>query len=342
MSEIESEKTEKTMAQHQMQLVSDETLSVIKAEVEAARDQLDQETARYNHLIQLREKEYAAAKDNHDQRVASAKQHLESLEDQLSGLIMEVGDISLHRDRIVAGDSYELVPDLKVEVVSSGSRYTTTLVSGGGPNIGGALVGDVLAGSVGAIVGGQQKVTSEEVPHDERKLFFTISSSQGGETKACNPDLEQSLRDLAAKVPSCIAAYPSLKESIPPKIAIAREELSQVEEDTSELDNAERAVNAAKEDTTELEKAKSTFSQANQRYKKALELNPTHRKSKARKDRLIAIGLFVLAAFSLILGLTAIIEYRSAADIIFFAVIIFLCVFVGSVHLNEARELRVK
>lgn len=59
-----------------------------------------------------------------------------------------------------------------------GDVYTETKISGGGStglNIGGAIIGGIVAGPVGAIIGGQseaQPIKSETIRHDERKTVL--------------------------------------------------------------------------------------------------------------------------------------------------------------------------
>lgn len=65
-----------------------------------------------------------------------------------------------------------------------GEVYTETKVSGGGntgPNIGGAIVGGIIAGPAGAIIGGQNKrqpIKSETIRHDERKTVLVYNKGK--------------------------------------------------------------------------------------------------------------------------------------------------------------------
>ena len=60
-----------------------------------------------------------------------------------------------------------------------GEVYREQVISGGGSgkiNVGGAIVGDIIAGPAGMIIGGQRKVNeikSETVTHDTRKVVLT-------------------------------------------------------------------------------------------------------------------------------------------------------------------------
>ena len=108
------------------------------------------------------------AKKSQTKTIASLERQIASLENDLHGKVTSVGVVSLFHDRIEAGGStYKLEHGLRVTVNTSGGRYSTTEVSGGGASIGGAIIGAAIAGVPGAVIGGRKKVKSKEVVHDE-------------------------------------------------------------------------------------------------------------------------------------------------------------------------------
>jgi hypothetical protein len=83
---------------------------------------------------------------------------------------------------------YQLVripPDGITHFYQTGEKYYENKISGGGstgPNIGGAIIGNVIAGGVGAIIGGQSQteaIQSELITHDERVVVISTLTKNG-------------------------------------------------------------------------------------------------------------------------------------------------------------------
>ena len=60
---------------------------------------------------------------------------------------------------------------------STGEITTQTNVKGGGPSLGGAVVGAAVAGPVGAIVGGKKKVKTQTTTTDTRRTFIKFAEN---------------------------------------------------------------------------------------------------------------------------------------------------------------------
>lgn len=159
------------------------------------------------------------AKKSQKKTITTLNRQIASLENDLHGKVASVGNVSLYHDRLETGNTtYRLEHGLRVSVSTSGNKYSTTEVSGGGVSVGGAVIGAAIAGVPGAVIGGRKKVKSKEVVHDDRHLYITIESPHGGQVVDLNPELEPLARSLAAKVPGCINLYQGLIQDIPPKI----------------------------------------------------------------------------------------------------------------------------
>ncbi len=56
-----------------------------------------------------------------------------------------------------------------------GSVQYSTSVSGGGVNLAGAVVGEMVAGATGAVIGSRQGITSSTKTHDDRKVVLKLN-----------------------------------------------------------------------------------------------------------------------------------------------------------------------
>ena len=238
-----------------------------KEAYQRAKAEYEQTKSEHSSVVSQRKDALNEAKRSQKKRVASLNRQIASLENDLHGKIASVGGVSLYHDRLEAGGStYKLEHGLRVTVNTSGSRYSTTEISGGGASIGGAVIGAAIAGVPGAVIGGRKKVKSKEIVHDDRRLYVTIESLQGGQSVNLNPDLEQRARSLAAQVPGCINQYQGLAQDIPPKIKILEAKLEEAEKDDT-VSAAQGELDAALNDTERLEAAKQARDEAKQRYR---------------------------------------------------------------------------
>lgn len=238
-----------------------------KEAYQRAKAEYGQIKSEHNSVVSQRKDALNEAKRSQKKAIASLNRQIASLENDLHGKVASVGGVSLYHDRLEAGGStYKLEHGLRVTVNTSGGRYSTTEVSGGGASIGGAVLGAAIAGVPGAVIGGRKKVKSKEIIHDDRRLYVTIESPQGGQSVNLNPDLEQQARSLAAQVPGCINQYQGLVQDIPPKIEALKAKLEEAEKDDAVL-AAQGELDAALNDTERLEAARQARDEARQRYR---------------------------------------------------------------------------
>lgn len=221
---------------------------------------------------------YHSAKNAHDRAVAEAKTEVEQAQARYdarvseaweaydaarsvcSGFVDSVGPVALYGESIMAGDDVLFLDDnVKAELSASGGVFTETRVSGGGPSISGAIVGDLIAGPAGAIIGGHKGVKTQNIVHDERRLYFSAVSDTGHFVVELNPDLELEARNLIAE----LEVQKRTLESRRRKAEIASvEPLARYEEtkaDTAELEAAKASLRMAEADTAELDRARESY-----------------------------------------------------------------------------------
>lgn len=124
-------------------------------------------------------------------------------------VIWKEGDklgMNLYANRVSKKDhSYVMPCDLAIRYINIDNvlgfgyvgeikRYIET--KGGGVSIGGALVGSVIAGPIGAVLGGRKGITTEEKVEDNRQLYLIIKD----EDKVYNLELFSFDYDLLKKV----------------------------------------------------------------------------------------------------------------------------------------------
>ena len=238
-----------------------------KEAYQRAKAEYEQIKSEHNSVVSQRKDVLNEAKRSQKKTIASLNRQIASLENNLHGKVASVGGVSLYHDRLEAGGStYKLEHGLRVTVNTSGGKYSTTEVSGGGASIGGAVIGAAIAGVPGAVIGGRKKVKSKEIIHDDRHLYVTIESPQGGQSVNLNPDLEQQARSLAAQVPGCINQYQGLVQDIPPKIKALKAKLEEAEKDEA-VSLAQGELDTVLDDTERLEAARQARDEAKQRYR---------------------------------------------------------------------------
>lgn len=252
--------------------VGDEVMGEIGAEeakeaYQRAKAEYERVKSEHASAVSQRKDVLSEAKKSQKKTIASLERQIASLENDLHGKVASVGRVSLYHDRLEAGGStYKLEHGLRVTVNTSGGRYSTTEVSGGGASIGGAVIGAAIAGVPGAVIGGRKKVKSKEVVHDDRHLYVTIESPEGGQAIDLNPDLEQRARALAAQVPGCINQYQGLMQDIPPKIRALKAQVEEAEKDDV-VSTAQGELDRELNDTERLEAAKQARDEARQLYR---------------------------------------------------------------------------
>ena len=249
------------------QIMGETGVEDAKEAYQRAKAEYEQIKSEHNSVVSQRKDVLNEAKRSQKKTIASLNRQIASLENNLHGKVASVGGVSLYHDRLEAGGStYQLEHGLRVTVNTSGGKYSTTEVSGGGASIGGAVIGAAIAGVPGAVIGGRKKVKSKEIIHDDRHLYVTIESPQGGQSVNLNPDLEQQARSLAAQVPGCINQYQGLVQDIPPKIKALKAKLEEAEKDEA-VSLAQGELDTVLDDTERLEAARQARDEAKQRYR---------------------------------------------------------------------------
>lgn len=249
------------------QIMGETGVEDAKEAYQRAKAEYEQIKSEHNSVVSQRKDVLNEAKRSQKKTIASLNRQIASLENNLHGKVASVGGVSLYHDRLEAGGStYKLEHGLRVTVNTSGGKYSTTEVSGGGASIGGAVIGAAIAGVPGAVIGGRKKVKSKEIIHDDRHLYVTIESPQGGQSVNLNPDLEQQARSLAAQVPGCINQYQGLVQDIPPKIKALKAKLEEAEKDEA-VSLAQGELDTVLDDTERLEAARQARDEAKQRYR---------------------------------------------------------------------------
>lgn len=225
-----------------------------------AKKKLDLAEAAYKKKLQAAEGELESARKKHDDLVKQKSEKVAEAKAILNGKIAEVDEVCLYGDRIVLEYTVFLLgDDVEFEIATSGAIATSTEIEDKGPNVVGALVGGAVAGSTGAIIGGQKRVGSVTREHDNRKLFLTVVSDFGSGVCAVDPDKELELRKLVAEARQAIRTLEDRREESRDAAAAAQQELAEAESDTKELDEANERYDRIKNDATELDEAKGAY-----------------------------------------------------------------------------------
>jgi hypothetical protein len=85
------------------------------------------------------------------------------------GFLVQNGEYNINKREI-------LIQDINYYVVE-GEFTRETKISGGGTSIGGAIVGAVVAGGVGAVIGSRKSIKSEIINHDNRKVVLVYKNN---------------------------------------------------------------------------------------------------------------------------------------------------------------------
>ncbi|OTA27633.1 hypothetical protein B9G54_00745 [Alloscardovia macacae] len=215
-------------------------------------------------------------------RVDGAKNAIENAHNTWNKTIATIGELSLYNDRVEAKNSkiqFVAGEDIQIEINASGTVYTTTSTKGGkGVSLGGAVVGGVVAGPLGAVVGGSKNtVTTTNEVHDDRVIYITIRSVTNAFTVQIPANLESSARTFADAVYTTNKNYRNNLEQYQKDVQSLTARLERETADHAQVDLADKAhkdvvantlaVDAAKRETErchnlvpvqELEEAKKT------------------------------------------------------------------------------------
>lgn len=218
----------------------DAVIAAHEAALKEAKDKLD-----------LARKEY-------DDAVAEKNDELSKVRDSFYGFRMAVGPVSLYGNRIdVAGSSIDLDHSVQFEVSTSGSTYSTTEVNDRGLNVGGAVVGGLIAGPAGAVVGGQKRIEAKTKVHDGTKLFLTVVSDEGSAVAEVPSTCELDLRKLVAEARHLAKTLDDRDEKYLDEFSKASAELDAVKANTEKLDLALARYEEVESDTVEVDAAKA-------------------------------------------------------------------------------------
>jgi hypothetical protein len=91
--------------------------------------------------------------------------------DDYTGVYSEIVDEISKTNKIELFERVIPLNDIVHFKVEGSKRYENK-ISGGGSSISGAIIGDAIAGDVGAIVGSRKAVKSKEIVHDERLIVL--------------------------------------------------------------------------------------------------------------------------------------------------------------------------
>lgn len=277
---------------------------------EAKRHVTEVEQARETCLAKY-DKKIEAAKASCQELVKCAEQEVAKAEEPYNGLVDQLGSVTLYGNRVVVSDkTIKLVPDIEVGVSTSGNTYSETRVSGGGPDLGGAVVGGLIAGTAGAVVGGQKPVTSQTTTHDTRKIFLTIVTEEGSAVAELDSSKELEVRELAGKIRSLAKSAEKRRLAVADAVAEAQQRLKEVRADTAAIDEAEKDKANFEANTSALDEAKQELArvtasidpEALQAEKDAAEAAKRAERKKERKAqlRILGIALFLIVGLALI------------------------------------------
>lgn len=273
-------------------------------QISASKRELDAITREQKKLLKDAKSELNRVTKEREKQIKDCESKMGQARDVFYGHVQTLGNIVLYGDRIVAeAKSIPLSDNLEIEVNSSGNVYSETTVSGGGTSVTGAVVGGVVAGPLGAVVGGRKGVKSKSEVQDERKLFISIVSSIDSAVVELDPKMELGARKLVAETKKQIKTLSSRKEKMDAELAELTQRLVMLEEDTGAIDEArsrfeEQEIKSA----SVIEDAKARH----EAIKNSFDQSQIEEEKKAQRSanvRKIAMGLgFTFGALLFLLG----------------------------------------
>lgn len=280
-----------------------------------------------------------AAKDRYERRVELCRRGVEDASAPYDGQVMTVGPIVLYGNRVeYNGETLQLDNSLDISISTSGNVYSETKVSGGGPSVGGAIVGGVLAGEAGAIVGGTKKVTTSTETHDARALYVSFVSDEGSMVASVDPKLEHEARDLAAKAKYLTRTLEKRKGLVQEAVDKAKEQLDEAIRDTEEANSFKEKYEETKSDTSEVDKAQAEYESIKQSIDPS-EIRAEERAvAKKRLSGAMQVIKIVLALFLIPLGLEFWLESPQSAVGGIISFLIVDALFVSIVHHNKVQK----
>ena len=287
------------------QMVSDSEYDKLREDAQVASNNLTLAKRTYDGQRKKLENAQTKARMRHEANVASAEGKLKQAQDELSGLIEQAGKVALYHDRLVVDDvEFHLIPDLKVEVSASSVAKSAYVAAA----------------------------------NDSHQVFFTASSSEGGKTLTMASAEEGQARDIASKVPSCVAQYPELAKSAAPKIESARQELEQAKSATAEVTAAQKALDDFVANDTKVAEAQSAFDLANAKLHEASGHTPSSMRKVARSARVLSVVFYALAAVVILLGIGSVTEHPSVGVVVLQALVAFVLAYEAGLRGERARK----
>ena len=135
--------------------------------------------------------------------------------------IDSIGGVQLFTDCIMGqGRKISIESDFNIEVITGGQISYSSKTTGGGarPTLTRIAAGGMVAGPIGAIVGGaaqkHKKIKTTEIRHDDRTLRLVIIGSEGAIDLPLLPMQENHAREFMAKAINARVDFEEYKKSI--------------------------------------------------------------------------------------------------------------------------------
>lgn len=279
--------------------------SGILAQISESKKSYELIVQKRNRTIKEAEKRLKSAKNRHEALVKSCEFELEKAEKPFTDPVMKLGSVILFPNKVQMGtDLIYLDKSVKAEVSTSGSIYSETEVKSKGPSIGGAIVGGVVAGGTGAVIGGQRKVKSNSVTHDDRKLFLTISSDSRHLVAELEPSKELEARRLAGQIELAAKGSDGFDAKKDAALKPYREKLQAAKEDVGEVNQLKEELAALEADTSEVDKARADHEAFIAAFDPAIVKAEKKTRNIGIAKKILAIVLLLLGLFNILVGCT--------------------------------------
>lgn len=271
---------------------------------EAAAKAYRDEKNKYEANVRNWEKLLKSLTKEHEKAVAEQVKAKADLEQQYAAPMAVLGESQLFIEQLVtSGHPMMLEPGMTAEVNTSGNLYTTTSTKGSnGISVGGAALGAMIAGPLGAVAGGKKsKVDTTSTVHDGRNLFITFRNSSESRTIQANPDNEGEARGFADAVLTASMNIENNKKVREEALARARDLIDYARQSTGAIDDTRASLTEAQKDTEAMNLAKTALEQAESLVPKD-ELDG-YKKGQRNKKLLIGGGMALVIIVAIVLAI---------------------------------------